>query len=120
MQAQAMSSAAAATSAAAAAKINGPRRAAAAAAARPALLRCRAAPKSSVAAAAADAADVPTVNFKDVEYDLPDAPIKTLLPEGAWKIIDGGVCAPKGFKAAAFKAGTTRVPSPFTTPHTFH
>jgi len=40
------------------------------------------------------------------EFQLPDAPISELLPKDAsWTPIDGGVCAPIGFKAAALKAG---------------
>uniref|UniRef100_A0A7S0KIV9 Arginine biosynthesis bifunctional protein ArgJ, chloroplastic n=1 Tax=Micromonas pusilla TaxID=38833 RepID=A0A7S0KIV9_MICPS len=46
----------------------------------------------------------PAVDYKSDEFTIPDAPIKDLVPTGAWKVIDGGVCAPKGFKAAAFKA----------------
>ena len=62
-----------------------------------------AATRRRVAPATSAAAD--PVDFKGEEFQLPDAPVKELLPEGPWKIIDGGVCAPKGFKAAAFKAG---------------
>lgn len=54
--------------------------------------------------ASADDAKPPAVNYKSDEFTIPDAPIKDLVPTGAWKVIDGGVCAPKGFKAAAFKA----------------
>ena len=54
--------------------------------------------------ASADDAKPPAVDYKSDEFTIPDAPIKDLVPTGAWKVIDGGVCAPKGFKAAAFKA----------------
>ena len=54
--------------------------------------------------ASADDAKPPAVDYKSDEFTIPDAPIKDLVPRGAWKVIDGGVCAPKGFKAAAFKA----------------
>ena len=59
----------------------------------------------TVTAAASQSGDtIPTVDYKGDEFDLPDAPVKTLIPSGAWRVIDGGVCAPKGFRAAAFKA----------------
>ncbi|KAL6780331.1 NAGS1 [Auxenochlorella protothecoides x Auxenochlorella symbiontica] len=36
-------------------------------------------------------------------FDIPAAPI--LIPEGPWKVIDGGVTAPAGFKAQGMYAG---------------
>jgi len=62
---------------------------------------------STVACASAEAASTAAViDFKDgQEFVLPYAPIDGLLPAGPWKSIEGGICAPKGFKAAAFKAG---------------
>jgi hypothetical protein len=89
-----MSSAAchAAAAVAAAAKTSGNGRRAAAV--RPAPRRAAAVATRAAAADAADAAPV-TVNYKDVVFELPDAPVKTLIPEGPWKIIEGGVCAPK-------------------------
>ena len=47
-------------------------------------------------------------DYSDDVYQLKDAPLKDLLPQklsGDWQVLEGGVCAPAGFKAAAFKAG---------------
>uniref|UniRef100_A0A7S0Z8L7 Arginine biosynthesis bifunctional protein ArgJ, chloroplastic n=1 Tax=Ostreococcus mediterraneus TaxID=1486918 RepID=A0A7S0Z8L7_9CHLO len=39
-------------------------------------------------------------------FTLPYAPVReALLPDGPWTVIDGGVCAAKGFKVAGYKAG---------------
>jgi glutamate N-acetyltransferase/amino-acid N-acetyltransferase len=57
----------------------------------------------SPARAAAD--DASSVDYGDEIFFLKDAPLKDLIPAGPWSVIDGGVCAPAGFKAAAFKAG---------------
>ena len=45
------------------------------------------------------------VDYGDEIFFLKDAPLADLIPAGPWSVIDGGVCAPAGFKAAAFKAG---------------
>jgi glutamate N-acetyltransferase/amino-acid N-acetyltransferase len=58
-----------------------------------------------VPAASAEKDGSQKVDYKSDEFTvLPDAPVKDLVPSGPWKTIEGGVCAPKGFKAAAFKA----------------
>ena len=57
----------------------------------------------SPARAAAD--DASSVDYGDEIFLLKDAPLADLIPAGPWSVIDGGVCAPAGFKAAAFKAG---------------
>jgi len=49
---------------------------------------------AAVAAAAPDAA----FDFTAAEFELAYAPVKDLLPAGPWKAIEGGICAPKGFK----------------------
>ena len=59
----------------------------------------------AVVPAASAEKDGAKVDYKSDEFTvLPDAPVKDLVPSGPWKTIEGGVCAPKGFKAAAFKA----------------
>uniref|UniRef100_A0A7S0SQR8 Arginine biosynthesis bifunctional protein ArgJ, chloroplastic n=1 Tax=Mantoniella antarctica TaxID=81844 RepID=A0A7S0SQR8_9CHLO len=63
---------------------------------------CRA--PAVVTRASADPAAA-ALDFEDAVFSLPDAPVKALLPAGAWTVVEGGVCAPKGFKAAAFNAG---------------
>ena len=47
------------------------------------------------------------IDFEDAGlFELPYAPVaETLLPKGPWKVVEGGVCAAKGFKVAAHKAG---------------
>ena len=47
------------------------------------------------------------IDFTDAGcFELPYAPVaEALLPEGPWKVVEGGVCAAKGFKVAAYKAG---------------
>ena len=32
-------------------------------------------------------------------FEIPAAPMETLIPTGPWKLVDGCVCAPKGFRA---------------------
>lgn len=46
-------------------------------------------------------------DYADEVFKLKDAPLAALLPTESvnWQVIEGGVCAPGGFKAAAFKAG---------------
>ena len=59
----------------------------------------------AVVPAASAEKDGAKVDYRSDEFTvLPDAPVKDLVPSGPWKTIEGGVCAPKGFKAAAFKA----------------
>jgi len=48
---------------------------------------------------------VAKTDYSADEYDLPYAPMEDLLPKGPWTPIEGGLTAPAGFKAAAFKAG---------------
>ena len=47
------------------------------------------------------------IDFTDAGcFELPYAPVaEALLPEGPWKVVEGGVCAAKGFKVAGYKAG---------------
>ena len=47
------------------------------------------------------------IDFEDAGlFELPYAPVaETLLPKGPWKVVEGGLCAAKGFKVAAHKAG---------------
>ena len=54
--------------------------------------------------ASASEADAPS-DYGDAAFFLKDAPLADLIPAGPWSVIDGGVCAPAGFKAAAWKAG---------------
>jgi glutamate N-acetyltransferase/amino-acid N-acetyltransferase len=53
----------------------------------------------------ASAAAKKKTDYLDDVFYLKDAPLGDLLPSGPWRVIEGGVCAPSGFKAAAFKAG---------------
>ena len=57
-----------------------------------------------VVVAASGEADAPS-DYGDAAFFLKDAPLADLIPAGPWSVIDGGVCAPAGFKAAAWKAG---------------
>ena len=60
---------------------------------------------SPARAAGEDADDATSVDYGAEIFSLKDAPLADLIPAGPWSVIDGGVCAPAGFKAAAFKAG---------------
>ena len=64
----------------------------------------RASPRLGVVVAASREADAPS-DYGDAAFFLKDAPLADLIPAGPWSVIDGGVCAPAGFKAAAWKAG---------------
>ena len=72
--------------------------------------RKRAAPRvttttRAVESDAEDASDASAADYGDATFFLRDAPLIDLIPPGPWSVIDGGVCAPGGFKAAAWKAG---------------
>ena len=65
--------------------------------------RARVAPCVTTTRAAAS--DAGAADYGDETFFLRDAPLHDLIPSGPWSVIDGGVCAPGGFKAAAWKAG---------------
>ena len=47
-----------------------------------------------------------TVDYDAFEFQLADAPVASeLLPPGEYRVVQGGVCAPEGFRASAHKAG---------------
>jgi glutamate N-acetyltransferase/amino-acid N-acetyltransferase len=59
----------------------------------------RPARRAPLAAAAASAADLPG------DFGLPSAPMCDLIPTGPWRAVEGGVCAPAGFRAQGMHAG---------------
>ena len=60
------------------------------------------APRRSVRASALER----DVDYDAFEFQLADAPVASeLLPPGEYRVVQGGVCAPEGFRASAHKAG---------------